>query len=382
MEKGAVWMSGVRKALFLHDNICGGAERVLTSMANHWAARGDEVHLIICGEGDYFPLDSNIIIHQLKISSLLPSALRRISENVKLIFGLSKVLIKVKPEILISFMTFHNIRALIAGLITRTKVMLCERSNPEVQLNLFKRKNEIRAMLLFYRFADLITVQTKACAEYVKKEFAGKAPVEVVMNPLFMPEEIQNTWQEYENEYDFFSMGRLGKAKGYDRLIAAFAEVNKKHPSRLLILGEGPNRKDFEKQIKELNIEDSVFLPGKKSNPWEYMQRSNIFVMTSIYEGLPNAMIEAMALGMPIVSFDFKFGPEELLKGGDAGVLVENGDIKTLSEKMLKLLEDKEQQKELSQKAFKESSKFNFIEVMNCWDRLVDKVISKKADNE
>ena len=128
------------------------------------------------------------------------------------------------------------------------------------------------------------------------------------------------------------AVGRLAAVKDYPSLIRAFALVRRKHDVRLMILGEGEDRSRLECLVAESGLGDCVALPGFGANPYAYLSRAALFVLSSISEALPTALIEAMALGTPVVATDCKCGPKEVLQGGRFGILVPVGDVTALAE--------------------------------------------------
>ena len=133
--------------------------------------------------------------------------------------------------------------------------------------------------------------------------------------------------------------GRLTGQKDYPTLLRAFKEVRNQRPARLMILGEGQQRSALEALVKDLGIQEDVSLPGFVDNPFAYMARADLFVLSSAWEGLPGVLIQAMACGCPVVSTDCPSGPREILEGGTYGPLVEVGDARGLAEAMLSTLE-------------------------------------------
>jgi glycosyltransferase involved in cell wall biosynthesis len=136
------------------------------------------------------------------------------------------------------------------------------------------------------------------------------------------------------------SAGRLVKEKDYETLIRAFAMVRKKRPARLAILGEGAERNSLLELTERLGIKEDVALLGFKTNPYVYMARATVFVLSSTVEGLPNVIVEAMAVGTPIVSTDCKSGPREILDDGKYGILVPVGDADALAKAIEKQLDE------------------------------------------
>ncbi len=127
-------------------------------------------------------------------------------------------------------------------------------------------------------------------------------------------------------------------AKDFSVLIRAFAKVRAKRDCRLVILGEGELRPELEALVRELDVQDSVQLPGFVNNPYAWMSRAELFVLSSAWEGFGNVLVEAMACGATVVSTDCPSGPSEILEGGKWGPLVPVGDVDALAERMLEAL--------------------------------------------
>jgi glycosyltransferase involved in cell wall biosynthesis len=133
-------------------------------------------------------------------------------------------------------------------------------------------------------------------------------------------------------------VGRLTREKDFSTLIQAFSAVRKVFRCRLLILGEGRERTDLEQLVHDLNVDGDVSMPGFVNNPYKYMSHSSLFVLSSVWEGLPTVLIEALALGVPVVSTDCESGPREILKNGLLGTLTPVGDIASMTGHILKSL--------------------------------------------
>jgi glycosyltransferase involved in cell wall biosynthesis len=146
-------------------------------------------------------------------------------------------------------------------------------------------------------------------------------------------------------------VGRLDKQKDFPTLIRAFAQVKQQLPARLMILGEGQDRKLLSDLVQELGLEKDVALPGFVDNPFAYMKRSALFVLSSLYEGLPTVLIEAIAVGTPVVSTDCKSGPAEILENDRYGKLVPVGDIPAMAQAIINALENPLDSTLLQQKA-------------------------------
>jgi glycosyltransferase involved in cell wall biosynthesis len=173
--------------------------------------------------------------------------------------------------------------------------------------------------------------------------------------------------------------GRLVRHKGYSDLLRGFALLTEKIPARLIILGEGPLRKEFEALGGKLNIADKIDWLGFQLNPFAFISRADLFVLSSLYEGFGIVLLEAMACGTPVVSTDCQSGPREVLADGEAGLLVPVGDPHALAASMWRVLTDSSLAKRLKQ-AGKEQAEIFSID--NIADRFLELVSEVGMDSE
>jgi glycosyltransferase involved in cell wall biosynthesis len=224
--------------------------------------------------------------------------------------------------------------------------------------------NLLKALL--YRGADEITV----VSDGVKKDLMTKLriPVDrisVVHNPIDIEEirekatlPIPHPWFR-EDVPIILGVGRLVHEKDFRTLIDAFQQVRVSHPSRLVILGEGPLRRNLEKQIRELSLQDHVLLPGYDPNPFPYMARATVFVLSSRDEGLPNVLLQSMACETPVIATRCHSGPEEIITNGSDGLLVPVGDSAAMAGAIVSVLESPELQRQLVAKARESMRRFS-----------------------
>ena len=171
-------------------------------------------------------------------------------------------------------------------------------------------------------------------------------------------------------------MGRLISSKGFDLLIRSFHIAARDKPGWvLLILGDGDDRGRLEKITKDLGIEDKVFLPGRVKNTQDYLKNSKIFVLSSRHEGFPNALIEAMSLGMPVISTDCPFGPSEIIHDGVDGMLVPKENVTELARAMENLMDNEALRIRIGGKAGETSGRFTLDVIMDQWETLISQVI-------
>lgn len=265
-------------------------------------------------------------------------------------FPLIKLLRRHKPGVVLS-VSFHlNCIAIIAKMIAgvKTHLYISEHTSLDTgfaTLSIVKRfliKNCVRAL---YKRADGCIAVSHGVAQHMAK-YANISleSIRVIYNPVITPEMMKISEEPVEhpffemNESVLLAVGRLSTEKDYPTLLEAFKLVNATIPSRLIIIGEGPQRNQIEKYINTSEISDRVSLLGMVSNPYSYFRHSDLYVLSSIREGLPTTLIEALALGTPAVSTDAHSGPREILNDGDYGTLVPIKDGKILAEAIIKTL--------------------------------------------
>jgi glycosyltransferase involved in cell wall biosynthesis len=210
----------------------------------------------------------------------------------------------------------------------------------------------------FYPWADAIVTVSQGSADDLVNLGLSSKRIQVIYNPVVTPElfekakePIDHPWFKPGSPPVILGVGRLEKQKDFPTLIRAFAQMHKQRPARLMILGEGKDRPDLEALVQELGLEEDVALPGFVANPFAYMASSAVFVLSSLYEGLPTVLIEAIAVGTRVVSTDCPSGPTEILENGRYGKLVAVGDIKSMAEAIVSTLEEPPDSESLQLKA-------------------------------
>ena len=264
-----------------------------------------------------------------------------------------KYLKKSNPTILISTLTHLNTITIISILISRVKpkLIIMEQANltsATKNNNLKVKFVSILAHFLYKRDDFIIAVSEGVKQDLLKKIQGIENKIRVIYNPvlnkdifLMSYEPVYHKWFLEKNMPIILSVGRLSKEKNYSTLLQAFKLIKGVNKCKLVIMGEGPERENLENLAKSLQINEDLWMPGFDINPYKYMSKSDIFVLTSIYEGLPSVLIEALALGLPLVSTDCESGPREIIKNNINGLLVKVGDYKYLSQAIIYILKNR-----------------------------------------
>ncbi len=343
-------------------------------LAKAFSERGHKVDLVLCQhEGPYankIPQNVNMIelqrtgtgLSRLRILQIHPKALRSLClpilltckppKTIRYIHSLAAYLHKEQPDALLSAKTPANLVAIWAKRLAKakTRIVLSERTHLSTSTKQSpKWRWRFMAPLIkeVYPQAErIVTVSRGVADDLATSTGLPRETIETIYNPILTTEIAEKSqtppshpWLPSTTLPVILGVGRLVPQKDFPTLLKAFAHVQKKYPSRLLILGEGRERARLEALASELGIEENVSFPGFESNPYAFMSRASVFVLSSAWEGLPNALIEALACGCPVVSTNCPSGPQEILDNGAFGQLVPVGDDQALAEAILHTLE-------------------------------------------
>lgn len=331
-----------RLCLFL-PNLCGGGtERVMLNLAGGFAERGVEVDMVLSSAtGPYL--------------AEVPESVRIVDLNShRVLFSLPRLadyLRRERPRVMLSTMTHANVVALVAKRLSRvsTRSVVLVPTTLSVSS---RYSSNIRGQFMpliarcFYRFSDgVVAVSRGAGDDLIRSRITTRDRIKIIYDPVVTPdiiekaqEPVDHPWFDSKDVPVILGVGRLIELKDYPTLIRAFAKVREEYPVRLVILGEGEERLHLESLIRELDLEADVDLPGFVDNPFAYMARASVFVLSSLLEGLPNALIQAMAVGTPVVATDCRSGPREILDNGKYGALVPVGDVDRMTQSILDIL--------------------------------------------
>ncbi len=301
------------------------------------------------------PLDLLLADAQGPYLGQLPKEVRsfnlKTGRVVKSILPLSKYLKINKPQLLISHLSHANVAVLIARELARvhTPILVVEHSNFSASYSeQITAKFIPTLMKTMYSKAEAIIGVSQGIVDDLESQFNfPKHKLHVIYNPVVDEDlyskakmSLEHPWFQPDSPPVFLAVGRLTKQKDFNTLIEAFAIARKFVKARLIILGEGELRTELELLIRKLGLSGDILMPGFVDNPYMYMSKAKAFVLSSLWEGLPTVLIEAMACGCPVISTDCPSGPKEILENGKYGTLIPVGDTKSLSLAMLKVLEN------------------------------------------
>ena len=346
----------------------GGAERVMLQLSERFAAAGWRCVLVTSFTAeDEFPVPPGVERVSLEGEQLRQNAVRR---NLSRIRALRKLLCAYKPAALISFMAEPNFRAVLAARGLPVKTVISVRNDPD-------REYAGRVFGFVGKhilpLADGCVFQTHEAQRWFPEALREKSTV--IMNqvsPAFFD------GAPADERRDIVAVGRLNRQKNHALLIRAFAALGETE-DRLVIYGEGPLRGELETLVSALGLEGRVLLPGVSEDVARDIRAARLFVLSSDYEGMPNALLEAMALGLPCIATDCPCGgPAEVIENGVSGLLVPVGDENALTAAMQTLLENEEMRAALGQKARQTAERFRPEAVFRQWEDYVQEVIARK----
>ena len=351
----------------------GGAERVLTTLANHWARRGDRVTVFTTHDGGsapHYELHSDVRLVSLRAA--LPAPLR----NLAIVSALRREFRDAPPDLVISFLNYTNVLALVANSGRQCPIVVSERLDPRV-IGIGPIWSLLRR--LTYRNATRLVAQTPTAAGLF--EYLAPGRTVVIPNPV-PPPAIGTSplpeWPIHERP-TVIAVGRLMPQKGFDIALRAFSLLPATCAEwQFIILGEGPQRATLERLRDELGLTNRVYMPGRVADPTPWLQRAGIFLMSSRSEGFPNALAEAMAVGLPVLSTDCPSGPSDLITHGVDGMLVATEDPRAMALALGELMVSSDLRERLASAAPHVLDRFSQTSVLNAWDTLLAELVTSR----
>lgn len=348
----------------------GGAERVTCNIANYLSKNGHNVKILtMADDKPTYAINKEI----LRIPLLHTNERRGfVINSIVRLYRFIKHLIKDNVDVYVVMLPITTIMLLRLRWLIKGKVIASERVDPSIYPS--SKQKQLRSLA---KKADGWVFQTEEERNWYGV-FTGKAKVQIIPNAInsdFIKEPYQG-----ERKKTIVTAGRLTEQKNHVLLLKAFAKISLKNPDyQLIIYGGGGNLKDkIEETAKQLNIEDRVMLPGYTTNIGDKIKDSSLFVLSSDFEGMPNALMEAMALGLPCVSTDCKGGGAKfLIDDGKNGLLTPIGDVDALAKAIDKMLSDREFAEHCGKEAHKICERLAPGKIYNEWEKFILETINR-----
>lgn len=349
----------------------GGSEHIVSLLCNHFAALGWTVSLLAFEHRETMPYYAHhpaVRILPLGLKSAPRGALSaigavRVREN-----ALRQAFRLLRPDLVVSFLTRTNILSVIAARGLGIPLIISERNNPALQT-----VGPIWGALRRWAYprADGFVTMTAGAMRY----FGEAVPPRtwVIPNPATAPADLPETQSD---GHTIAAVGRLVPQKGFDLLLEAFAKARDAIPEwKLVLWGEGPDRAALEAQRERLGLAGRVAMPGVTGRPGEWIAHSDLFVLSSRFEGWGLVVGEAMAAGLPVISFDCEWGPAEMIERDRSGILVPNGDVDALAAALVKLCSDRAAREALGKAAAERMRHFTPERVIGEWQAAIGEVL-------
>ena len=345
-------MGEINKVLFhIYSLGKGGAERVVTTLAGEMARRGMEVVIAtLATEKEEYPLPEGVRRADVGLSEA-ENKKGRLSRMRMRIKKLRDCLSKEKPDVVYAFMQTANYRAIMAADPLKIPVIISVRSDPKVDYA--SKKQKFLSNMLYKKAAGSV-FQTTGARDFFPEEIASKAAV--ILNPI--SEKYLKTERAADIRKVFAAVGRFHDAKDYMTLVRAFERFLKDHEEYTLEIYGGDSGDNSRLQVAEYvhghALDDKILFMGSRSNVADCIRDVTAYVLSSKYEGLPNALMEAMALGLPVIATDCPSGgPAALINDGENGLLAEAGNPRELAAAMAKMAENPEDAQRVADEAKK-----------------------------
>jgi GalNAc-alpha-(1->4)-GalNAc-alpha-(1->3)-diNAcBac-PP-undecaprenol alpha-1,4-N-acetyl-D-galactosaminyltransferase len=344
----------------------GGAERVVSALADLWAAKGWRVTVLTFSAAthDHYKLHPNVRRIALDMVGNSTHLAEKLAGNLRRIAAVRDAVFESRPEAVVSFVDQTNVIVLAALFRARVPVIVSERTDASA----YRPPVPWRAArFLLYRTAAGVVVQTAAAAAWA----ATLVPSQRVRT---IPNFVRTLRIPHRRgaERVILAVGRLSKEKGFDLLLEAFALSRVfERGYRLVILGEGPERAALVDRARRLGILHALDMPGSQPAPEDWMERASVFVLSSRYEGFPNALLEAMAMGCAVIAANCSSGPREIIRDGHDGLIVPPENAPAIAEALKRVLGDDRLRLRLGESAIAVRERFGSDRVLQLWESAI-----------
>lgn len=361
--------------IFISSLSGGGAERVTVNLANHWALKGWEITIVTLRRqsDDFYTLHHAVRRVALEMDGDSGHVIVGLVRNLRRVMALRRVLRQIGPDVALGMMDRANVMLAIASRgLRQIRAVGSERTYPP-ENPLGKLWDRLR----FHSYAHLYAVvaQTDMGAEWLKSHTRAQRAF-AIPNPVNWPltdavPSINVELTRGARRRLLLAVGRLSAEKQFDLLVGCFQSLTTSLADwDLVILGEGPLRRELEAQVSEASLGNRVFLPGRAGNMGDWYQCADVFVMSSRFEGFPNTLVEAMAYGVPAVSFDCDTGPRDIIRHKVDGLLVPPGNVRELTAALKQLMGDENLRMRLANRAADVRLRFATAGIAEKWELL------------
>lgn len=356
-------------ALFISSLQKGGSERVMANLAEYFYGKQYDVVLVTQYKQDVeYEINPNIrrVYSEPSADKLTQNRIH----NFYMRFSTLRSIWKTeKPDVILAFLGKNNLMAIATSRFLPNKVVVSVRGEPTME---YPTKVMQKIAKTVFAFADGIVLQTNVAKAFFPENVQKKSVI--LPNPL----NTDFVKHRYEGEREDFivTVGRLDENKNQAMMIHGFAKIADEFPTvKLVIYGEGNKREELERLVKEKGLEERILLPGYITDVVSYIERAKCFLLTSNTEGMPNSIMEAMALGIPVIATDCPCGgAATLIQSGENGILIPVGDAYALADALRKVLTDREFAQKLSDRAYESSQMFHPAKVNRIWEKYLHTV--------
>lgn len=365
---------GKKIAFYIGSLKKGGAERVFVNLAEYFYKTGYQVTMVTqyTAENEYV-ISKGIkrVISEIENTEITGS---RIVNFHRRTAKLRRIWRTIQPDLILSCIGKNNFMSVVTTLFSKTKVVVSIVGEPTEEYN--STVMRVLARVLFIK-ADGIVLQTEDSKVFFPQYLLKKSVIlQNSLNPLFIQDRYEGV-----RDRQIVSVGRLDANKNQTMLIEAFARIAVRYPEYSVVCyGDGESRAQLEALIERFNLQGRVQLPGITTDVAGMIRKASVFVLTSYTEGMPNALIEAMALGLPVISTDCPCGgPKELIRQGENGMLIPVGDVEALAASLVTLLEDTEFMEKLGRSAARIQDRLNPERTNQQWKEYFERILHQRS---
>jgi glycosyltransferase involved in cell wall biosynthesis len=368
----------LRIGLLIFSLRVGGAERVAATLVNEWARRGEQITLLTIDSraSDFYLIDSQVQRVALELNVPSKNWLQSMATNVRRARLLRASVRRSKFDVIVSFCDKANVLLLLATRGLKIPIVVTEHNDPRKWT--IGATGECLRRLLYPR-ATAVVVLTSEIAQWARQIVRGGA-IRVIPNPVGQQCLGRSQTIIKGKQHFAVAMGRMGFEKGFDLLLRAFALCVESSPDwTLRLVGQGAEQQRLRTLAEQLGIKDAVKFEPVTKEPEKVLRESDLFVLSSRTEGFPMVLLEAMACGLPVVSFDCMSGPREMIRHGIDGLLVPPEDVGALAKAMARLMGDERERRRLAERAIEVTERFGLPRVMGMWSEVLTRATQGRA---